>query len=166
MKRLFSAVALACWLVCGAAYGWEQSNDPTANIVTIMSGTTLVASGTSTYIIDTLSQQFGYRPTGSFSLQFKGFSVGPSPAGGATISAAWRGTNTLPTGVTQTGLLPTYQTPTSKLESTSIVSAMNILSGNTEYSYWFFWVTPYRYVLVDITSGVSATGVTAYVKVD
>lgn len=164
MKNLFLSSCLACLFIVGIAHGQSQV-EPASNVIKIMSGNTVSASGTSTFIIDLNSKEFGYRPTGDFSLQFKGF-VAESPLGGATVSAAWRGCNVLPTGVTMTGLLPNRIIPTSKMASTAIVNGLNVVTGNTEYAYGFFTVDTVRYILVDITSGLSNLGISAYVKVD
>lgn len=52
------------------------------------------------------------------------------------------------------------------MASTAIVSNMNVQTGNTEYAYGFFTIDTVRYILVDVTAGVSTIGVTAWVKVD
>jgi len=137
--------------------------EPQDNVICIMTGTTVLASGTSTYIIDLNNPMFGYRPLGDFSLQFKGFTH--DAVGGATVNAAWRGCNYLPVGVRSTGLLNGAQTPQGKMASTTIVSNMNVENGNTEYVYGFFYIDPVRYMLIDITAGVSNLGVSAYVVV-
>lgn len=168
MKWKFNIAVMAIMLLLGTVAFAQQKADPAKNVILILSGVTLAANGTSTYIIDTNSGIFGNRPTGEFGLQFSGVSpVGPVTAG-ATINAAWRGSQKMPSGVSvYEGLLPPNASVTTILPSTAIVSNMNVVTGNTEYVYGFFTIDATRYILVDITAGIASLwNVQAYVKVD
>ena len=145
------------------------------NTVRIMSGVSILASGTSTFMIDLKDDR--YYPILSaepFSLQFSGLTcawVDPATQktqslSGATINAAFRMSNHFPSGSTVTpGLFTGAAVITSKLESTNIVTDLAYDSGNTEYTYDFF-PQKGRYLIIDITAGATDMVTSAYTDLD
>lgn len=168
MKRIFSLIC-AILIVPSMVFAWAEG-DPAKNVIQLFpsGGVTIQASGTSVFIIDTNSSMFGNRPGGDFGLQFSGASPAVGSASGGTINATWSGSERLPSGVSVVvGLQYPWATITSKLPSTTIVSGLNVLSGNTEYVYGFFTIDATRYIILKITAGIATLwNVQAYVKVD
>lgn len=140
-----------------ALASWPDCN-PSDNNIKILSGNTITASGTCTYIIDLADYCI---KTGDFSIQFSGvtcaWEVGSSvsPMAGATIFASYRMSNHMPSGSSVVkGLNPHDVVISNTLESLSIVSNMAFDTGNTDYVYDFF-PEPCRYILIDVSSGAT-----------
>jgi len=140
---------------------WPDCN-PSDNNFKILSGVTIDASGTSTYIIDLADHCI---KTGDFSIQFSGTTCGwEDPATGrsikltgATVFAGYRMSNYIgpPSGASVfKGLNPHDSGITITLESLSIVSDMAVDTGNTDYVYDFF-PEPCRYLIIDISAGAT-----------
>jgi len=171
--RKLALLSVFCLLILSAqCFAFEgQSREP--NNVLIMSGQTIFAGGTSTFIIDLKDDNYYPILIGEpFSLQFSGVScAGVDSTGkmlvltGATINAAYRMSNRIPSGVTAIGLLTGSKQITSKLESTDIVTDLAHDSGNTEYTYDFF-PQKARYLIIDITSGATDTITSVYIDLD
>ena len=167
MKKLsFSVCLLVLLLPALVLAEFGEGASMADNNIPIMSGQTIAASGTCTFIIDLRNPAYYPITEGDFSLQFAGVtsawvtSAGAvSPMGGATINAAYRMSNRMPSGTVGigTGLLTGTSVITSNLESINIVTDLPIDTGDTEYVSSFWPVKKFRYLIIDITSGVTPT---------
>jgi len=136
---------------------WPDCN-PKDNNIKILSGNTIEPGGTSTFIVDLTNYCI---VTGDFSIQFSGVTCAwvvngsVSPMGGATVFAAYRMSNHMPSGSSvYRGLNPHDVSFTDILESISIVSDMAFDTGNTQYIYDFF-PEPCRYLILDFSAGAT-----------
>ena len=165
-KTFFILTVLMLLLVLPhAPYAGETRSK---NTIKIMSGQTIVAGGTSTYMIDLKDNRYYPILLGEpFSLQFSGVSCAAGSATpAAKINAAYRMSNHFPSGDTVTpGLFTGAAKITSKLESTNIVTNLAHDSGNTEYTYDFF-PQKGRYLIIDISAGAVPMITSVYIDLD
>ena len=104
MKKVIFLSALFLFVSFSLCFAYtDKPREP--NTVVIMSGQTIAAGGTSTYVIDLKDDNYYPILIGEpFSLQFGGVTcawvVGSSvsPMGGATINASFRVSNRMPSG--------------------------------------------------------------------
>ena len=166
MKKL-SLIILSLLISCSTVFAQQPDQKRSRNNIQIMSGNTIVGSGTSTYIIDLKNPVYWPIVYGSFSLQFSGVSCAAGSATpGATIGVAYRQSNVLPSGVgVDKGLLTGTSEITSKLESINIVTGLAHDTGNTEYVYEFF-PEKCRYLIIDVTAGAIPMIATIYIDMD
>lgn len=145
------------WFIVGplswdfAHAAWPECN-PKDNNIKILSGVTIVASGTSTYIVDLRDHCI---VSGDFSIQFSGLTCAAGAYNaGADINAYYRVSNHIPSGLSiYRGLLPHDSEITDNFEQVTIVSALAFDSGNSQYIYDFF-PDVCRFLIIDITAGV------------
>lgn len=173
MKKLSLYAIIALFCFANVAFA-ESIQKRSRNTIKIMSGVTIAASGTSTYIIDLKNPAYWPIVYGAFSLQFSGVTCGyEDPAtgktgslSGATINVAYRQSNRLPSGTNVIkGMLTGTSEVTSNLESINIVTDLAYDSGNTEYVYEFF-PEKCRYLVMDVTAGATTMVTTVYIDMD
>lgn len=171
MKKL-SLIIFILLISCSIAFAQQPDQKRSRNTIRVLSGQTIFASGTSTYIIDLKNPAYWPIMYGNFSLQFDGVTCAWTTGGvalalsGATINAAYRQSNRIPDGSNVIkGILTGSSVIASKLESVNIVTNLAHDSGNTEYVYEFF-PEKCRYLIIDVTAGATDMNTTVYIDMD
>jgi len=158
MKKL-NLFILCLIFICPLAYAdnWSGGGElPTP----ILSGHTVYASGTCSFIIDLKYYKI---KEGDFSIQLSGVTCGwEDPAtgiiqylSGNTINARCWSTNDLGSGVTHTGLMMGTDYIIDNLEGVTPFYNLNIQSGLTRYIYDFF-PDKARYLILDVIAGATS----------
>ncbi len=153
MKRFFNILSiLLILLIPSVLFAQEVKEQPPMRI---MSGQTIIAGGTSTFMINLRNPGYNFPVKGDFSIQFANMSTATS---GATVNAAYRISNVFPEatgGISEgfEGILTGSSEITSSLESVDILSDVSVTSGNTDYLWGFWPVDITRILIIDITAG-------------
>lgn len=172
-------IAIACLLMAIPVLAGEQARQK--NTIKIFEDQAIMTSGaspqpvagylggTSTYIVDLKSPRFYEVLGGSFSLQFSGLTgyalesgVTPILVSGVTVALVTvQQANTL-TGLVNSqtgegvsaGLLVNGNIK-NNLRSLTVLSNMDVASGNTEYNHGFSPANRSRYLIINVTSGIT-----------